>query len=256
MGTSRTAALLIGASLLIESCAGISEVRSGRWMSAQEIQSLIVGRSLVTQESSGRVVASYYDPSGSAWVISGNEGLYLRYGFRGPEVCFSGTGSAAPLCQMGYLQSNGGISFIAPQGTVEAVRTVADGDPGGIADRIYAASQQQAQALPEVTEPARSQTEDTAPPVQAAARPGESSGGWTWGQIGAAVAIGAGAIYLINKAIQNAPNPAPETRSGGSTDGSYLVPRPRVIPPAEEPPARPDTSVGCAWGDRAYGTCQ
>lgn len=71
----------------------------------------------------------------------------------------------------------------------------------------------------------------------------------------AEVIVGAVAVGVIASAA------AGSRSSGSSYSGAGSRPSQdhyyyRTEPAPTTPTYRPDTSVGCAWGDRAYGTCQ
>lgn len=68
-----------------------------------------------------------------------------------------------------------------------------------------------------------------------------------WGLGAAAVAVGACALLGCFSGDDDAP-----ASFGGSVAPRYNSPQ--VMGSDEE--VREDTSIGCAWGDRAYGTCQ
>jgi uncharacterized protein YecT (DUF1311 family) len=75
--------------------------------------------------------------------------------------------------------------------------------------------------------------------------------------LSAALVIGGGLVLLCALTNCMGQGAASSTQTPSDNAWGYrpqYTPRNEDPPPVEEP-ALPDTSIGCAWGDRAYGTC-
>jgi hypothetical protein len=74
----------------------------------------------------------------------------------------------------------------------------------------------------------------------------------TWG-VGALAVIGT-LLAIGSGSSSNSSSPQPSRQPQRDAEKDYVW-RPASPPPPPPPSPKPDTSVGCAWGDRAYGTC-
>lgn len=66
--------------------------------------------------------------------------------------------------------------------------------------------------------------------------------------------IAGGTIWLLSKLLSNPGGYGNHGSGGSSAEAEYGWSTPLTDMSLPQP-SRPDTSIGCAWGDQAYGTC-